>query len=114
MGVLPRLVPRAGGIRKQVGELFGALFAHKEEEDDEESERAQVAEDVLILDLVKDSKPSNFFDAKPEESLATSLDRVDYTLQETLFESMNEINNAIESHECYFANEDFVQFVLEH
>lgn len=113
--VPPRVVPHLGGLRwnNQVRDWWGKIRntvtspAAEEEEDD-------AVKDVLLINLEASDAVSKFFDespGKPRDKAA--VDRIDYALQETAFDSMNEFLSAMNSHFAYWGCEDMVHFVVD-
>jgi len=119
----PRVVPHQGGLRwhHQINQWFrGSSKTWVDGSNSQESD-GRPLEDVLLVPTAEDADgapPSamNFLDkedkpGRPPQSVA--VDRLDYALQESAFESMNELLSAINSHFHYWINEDLHHFVVD-
>jgi len=117
----PRIVPHLGGIRwnHQVREFLGAVRSSTSQfvgqakaiEDDSSADKAT---DVLLVHTIVSSTAASFLDESLDSSRGTAaVDRIDYALQETVFESMSEFVSAIQSHNAYWECEDMAHFIVD-
>jgi len=70
--------------------------------------------DVLLVHTAEGDPPSSFFKDGPGRPRQTvAVDRLDYAIQESAFESMNEFLSAIRSHFSYWDCEDVMHFIVD-
>jgi len=69
--------------------------------------------DVLVVDTCDGKAASFFLDSPGATRNAVAVDRLDYAIQETPLESINDIFSALTSHFAYWDSEDLVQFIAE-
>lgn len=105
----PRVVPHCGGLRwnHRIATLWSSVATPKS---GDEVDAEAPLDEVLV---VPTEDPSSFFEDKPVRQSIVTVDRLDYALQTTPFESMNEMLSAIHSHFSYWENEDMLQFVVD-
>ncbi|CAJ1422564.1 unnamed protein product [Effrenium voratum] len=108
----PRVVPHKGGLRwnHKITSWFSASGTVSKSPEGGFLDLEAPFEEVLV---VPTEDPSSFFEEKPGRQPAVTVDRVDYALQVSAFESMNEMLSAIHSHFSYWENEDLLQFIVD-
>jgi len=120
----PRTVPHLGGLRwnNQVREGWQAvrswtsrLSGFGESAMEEEGSSDQAVSDVLLVQTDEETSTANFLHDGPSRTQGgtAAVDRIDYALQESAFESMNEFLSAISSHFAYWDCEDLVHFIID-
>jgi len=111
--VSPKTVPHYGGLRlhHKIRDWW-RLAAEKVTQKAAEKPAQDSGEEVLVVHSEVTAK--NFLDDGPGmPRQSTALDRMDYALQESAFESMNEFLSAIHSHFAYWECEDMVHFIAD-
>ncbi|CAK9003282.1 unnamed protein product [Durusdinium trenchii] len=108
----PRVVPHKGGLRwnHKISSWFTSSSASKGPDSAGLLDLDETFEEVLV---VPTEDPSSFFEEKPARQAVVTVDRVDYALQVSAFESMNEMLSALQSHFSYWDNEDLLRFVVD-
>jgi len=106
--VPPKVIPHLGGLRwnSQVREWYFKLTRRNETEED--------STDVLQFYAVDDFCAHDFLSDKPgKPRQVIAVDRLDYVIQASVLEQLNEYVNAIRSHTQYWDNEDMVSFIVD-
>eukprot|EP00435_Cladocopium_sp_Y103_P064263 s233_g25.t8 len=108
----PRVVPHKGGLRwnHKISSWFSTSASKSPEGGMWDLEGQETFEEVLV---VPTEDPASFFEEKPARRSVVTVDRVDYALQVSAFESMNEMLSAIHSHFSYWENEDLLRFIVD-
>ena len=108
----PRVVPHKGGLRwnHQISSWFSKSGSKSPESSMGDLEGQETFEEVLV---VPTEDPASFFEEKPARQAVVTVDRVDYALQVSAFESMNEMLSAVQSHFLYWENEDLLRFIVD-
>lgn len=108
----PRVVPHKGGLRwnHQIKSWFSTSASKSPDGGMWDLEGQETFEEVLV---VPTEDPASFFEEKPARQSVVTVDRVDYALQVSAFESMNEMLSAIHSHFSYWENEDLLRFIVD-
>mmetsp|Transcript_26364 Transcript_26364/g.46510 ORF Transcript_26364/g.46510 Transcript_26364/m.46510 type:complete len:322 (-) Transcript_26364:55-1020(-) len=113
-GISPRVVPHHGGLRwnHKIATLWSSVGSGSKNaaENDDSVDAEAPLEEVLV---VPTEDPSSFFEEKSGRQSVVTVDRVDYALQTSAFESMNEMLSAIHSHFSYWESEDLLQFIVD-
>lgn len=98
----PRNVPRVGGW-DMWGGLRGLLGKNARETD-------EVAAHVLLVPAAKPEVSQDFLTTSQG---TVAVDRIDYALQESGWDSVHEFIAAFNSHFAYWENEDLVNFIVD-
>lgn len=116
----PRMMPHYGGLRwnQQVHEWWRVsissttnLFAGQASAEAEFDGDKVTSKDILHV-AVED--PSDFFEATPASLREIiGVDRIDYAIQVSALESINQAISALNSHFIYWQNEDTIHFIID-
>jgi len=124
----PKVVLHRGGLRfhhqmrewwqRTVGSTGGRGAGDAPVPSEAQTSTEASAAHVLIVPIVdaeaSDTPAASFFEDGPGRPRQTAaVDRLDYAIQESAFESMSDLLSAIGSHFAYWDCEDLIQFIVD-